>query len=235
MHDVKKGGFYGHPASLIWRPGWSRNPLEVPVAELEELRTPAMAWLPQDELANSPTQPVAVPAGVFGPLQGQTLIGEMNQKTLVRLLPDPVGDVSQAAAVPFLQCERLGAGNHRLAFTPDGSLWIGKTHLSWAGAEGLVRVRWRGEQAGLFAVDRAAVTERGFELHFTEPVDAGSLAALAVQAHTLSLPQGLRLAEDRRSDRVRRPAHPRRQRHDAAARARCAARRLRAHDCADRR
>jgi hypothetical protein len=183
VHDVHEGGFYGHPASLVWREGWTRDPLQVPIAELEQLRTPAMGLLPQGELANSPTQPIAVPAGVFGPLAGQTLIGEMNQKTLVRFLPDPVGDVSQGAAIPFLQSDALGAGNHRLAFTKDGTLWIGKTHLSWAGAEGLVAVRWRGAAAGLFAVDRVHVTSDGFELRFTEPVDEQSLGGLQVRAH----------------------------------------------------
>ena len=71
IHHVREGGFYGHPASLVWREGWDRAALDVPVEELEELRTPAMALLPQGEIANSPTQPVPVPAGVFGPLPGR--------------------------------------------------------------------------------------------------------------------------------------------------------------------
>ncbi|MCR9243892.1 MAG: hypothetical protein NXI31_02595 [bacterium] len=183
VHHVKRGGFYGHVASLVWRPGWTRNPLEVPVAELDELRMPAMGLLPHGELANSPTQPVAIPAGVFGPLARQTLIGDMDQHTLVRFLPDPVAGVSQGAAIPFLQTAALGRGNHRMTFTADGSLWIGKTHLSWAGAEGLVRVRWRGAAAGLFAVDRVRVTQRGFVLGFTEPVAAASLGGVRVRAH----------------------------------------------------
>ncbi|MCK5941760.1 MAG: hypothetical protein KAI24_07325 [Planctomycetes bacterium] len=182
VHHVREGHFHGHPASLVWREGWTRDPLQVPVAELEQLRTPAMALLPQGELANSPTQPIVVPDGVFGPFAGQTLIGEMNQKSLVRLLPEGDGDVSQAAAVPFLDCEALGAGNHRLAFTDDGSLWIGKTHLSWAGAEGLLRVR-RKPGAAPFAVERVRLTADGFELRCSAPVDAQSLAAVTVRAH----------------------------------------------------
>ena len=183
VHHVREGGFYGHVASLIWREGWTRNPLQMPVAELDALRTPAAAWLPQGELASSPTQPIAVPEGVFGVFAGQTLLGEMNQKTLVRFLPDPVGDVSQGAAIPFLQTQLLGAGNHRMTFTADGSLWIGKTHLSWAGAEGLVRVRLRAKPAELFAVDQVRVTSRGFTLRFTQPVDMQSLKGLKVRAH----------------------------------------------------
>lgn len=182
VYDVRPGGFHGHPASLVWREGWKRNPLEVPVDELDGMRTPAMGLFPQGELANSPTQPIAIPEGVFGPLAGQTLIGEMNQKTLIRFLPDPVGEVSQGAAIPFLQSEALGAGNHRLAFTEDGSLWIGKTHLSWAGAEGLKRVRWTGKP--FLAVVGVELVEDGFSLRFSRPVDPESLGSVSARRHT---------------------------------------------------
>jgi glucose/arabinose dehydrogenase len=182
VHHVREGGFYGHVASLIWREGWQRNPLKMPVAELDALRTPAAALLPHGELANSPTQPIAVPEGMLGAFAGQTLIGEMNQKSLVRFLPDPVGDVTQGAVIPFLRTAALGAGNHRMAFTKDGSLWIGKTHLSWAGANGLVRVRLR-EQGPVFAVDQVRVQPDGFTLRFTQAVDVASLSGLKVRAH----------------------------------------------------
>lgn len=184
VHHVREGHFHGHPASLIWREGWQRNPLQMPPAELDALRTPAMGLLPQGELANSPTQPIAVPDGVFGAFAGQTIIGEMNQKTLVRFIPDPVGDVSQGAAIPFLQTAELGAGNHRIAFTKDGSMWVGKTHLSWAGAEGLVRVTMREPTQSLFAVDKVRVTSDGFQLQFTQPLQEQSLASITVRAHT---------------------------------------------------
>lgn len=186
VHHVREGRFHGHPASLVWREDWDgRDPLKVPVEELDRLRTPAMMLLPQGDLANSPTQPVVVPAGAFGPLAGQTLIGEMNRESLIRLLPDPVGDVSQGAAVPFLDCEELGAGNHRLLFAADGSLWIAKTHLSWAGAEGLLRVRWRGGDAGLFSVVACEVVgDDGFALRFDEPVATDCVASVEVQSHT---------------------------------------------------
>lgn len=183
VHHVREGLFHGHPASLVWREGWTQNPLKTPVDELEELRTPAMALLPQGELANSPTQPIAIPRDMFGPLAGQTLIGEMNQKSLIRLLPDCIGNVSQGAAIPFLNTAALGAGNHRMTFTDDGSLWVAKTHLSWAGAEGLVRVRWKGPDAGLFTVDQVVTVRNGFRLRFTEPVDFSSLDKITLRSH----------------------------------------------------
>jgi hypothetical protein len=184
IFHVREGLFYGHPASLVWKEGWNREPLQVSVAELEKLRTPAMGLLPQGELANSPTQPLMIPRGVFGGLNEQMLIGEMNTPTLVRFLPDPVGEVSQGAAIPFLRTRTLGAGNHRMSFTPDGSLWVAKTHLSWAGGEGLVRVRLKEKAADFLAIDRVKLTSRGFSLGFTQPVDSESLQKIEIARHT---------------------------------------------------
>lgn len=184
VHDVRKGGFYGHVASLVWKPGWTREPLKVPVEELEAMRTPAMGLLPQGELANSPTEPRRIPEGIFGPLGGQMLIGEMNQATLIRFLPDQVGEVSQGAAIPFLQTGALGHGNHRLAFTEDGSLWIGKTHLSWAGQEGLMRIRLKEDADNLLAVEDVKLMPEGFAFRFTQPVDPRTNAAVQARRHT---------------------------------------------------
>ncbi|NIP94468.1 MAG: hypothetical protein GWO24_13895, partial [Akkermansiaceae bacterium] len=171
-------------ASLVWNEGWTREPLKVPVAELEEMRIPAMGLLPQGELANSPTQPLMIPKGTFGPLGGQMIIGEMNQNLLVRFLPEQIGGVSQGAAIPFLQTSALGRGNHRLAFTRDGSLWIGKTHLSWAGANGLVRVRLREDRSDILVIEQVKLVENGFSLRFSLPIDGKTLAGLKVRRHT---------------------------------------------------
>ncbi len=184
VHHVRKGQFHGHPASLVWNKGWTREPLKVPVGELDEMRTPAMGLLPHGELANSPTEPRMIPKGIFGPLTGQMLIGEMNQATLIRFLPDPAGEVSQGAAIPFLRTGTLGRGNHRLAFTKDGSLWVGKTHLSWAGANGLVRVRLKEDCKDFLAIEEVKQIGGGFALKFTEPVDPETAGLVKVRRHS---------------------------------------------------
>jgi hypothetical protein len=184
LHHVRKGHFHGHPASLVWNKGWTRDPLKVPVPQLDEMRTPAMALLPQGELANSPTEPRMIPQGVFGPLSEQMLIGEMNQSNLVRFLPDPVGEVSQGAAIPFLRTNALGRGNHRLTFTEDGSLWIGKTHLSWAGSNGLVRIRLKENQEDFLAVEGINLIDCGFHLSFTQAIDRKTLQSVKLRRHT---------------------------------------------------
>jgi len=145
LYHVEEGGFYGHPASLVWKPGWTRNPLDVPVAELDAMRTRAAGLFPHGELANSPTQPIAtIDPEQFGLPRGELIIAEMNQPLFARFLADDVGGALQGTMVPFLQGIELGIGRHRMSFDEAGSLWIGKIHLGWAGDEGLKKVSWNG-------------------------------------------------------------------------------------------
>jgi hypothetical protein len=137
LYTLTEGGFHGHPASLVWQEGWNQgDPRKLPLAKLDAMRVKESARFPQGELANSPTQPVVFPAS-WGPYAGQMLIGEMNQPRMVRYLPDRF---RQGSLIPIFDGTGLGNGNHRLAFAKDDTLWVGKTHLSWAGAEGLVKI-----------------------------------------------------------------------------------------------
>jgi len=185
IHDIRKGAFHGHPAALVWREGWTEDPLKTEVKKLNEMRTRAAGLMPQGELANSPTQPIVVPSGIFKGISGHTLIGEMNQPTLVRFLPDPgVTGASQGATVPFLQSNAFGNGRNRMTFTKDGSLWIGKTHLSWAGAEGLIRIRQKNPDETLFAVEGVKLQNNGFIVTFTEPVENDLPKGISMKRHT---------------------------------------------------
>lgn len=177
LHVVQKGGFHGHPASLVWQDGWDKgDPLKLPVAELEKMRVKESARFPQGDLANSPTQPVPFPES-WGPFAGQVLIGEMNQNRLVRFLPDDVGGFRQGALIPMFDGTSLGNGNHRLAFGKDNALWVGKTHLSWAGAEGLVKITPSGLDR-LFTVKSVKLEKAGgqqaLRITFSQPVKSGA-------------------------------------------------------------
>lgn len=179
---VKPGGFYGHPASLVWRPDWDgREPLKVPVADLNRLRTPAAVWFPHNTFANSPTQPVVIPkTPAWGPFGGQTIIGEMNNARILRLLIEEVDGVSQGATVALLQSQSIKNGLHRFAFAGD-TLWLGRTHLSWAGGEGLAALTPTGRVP--FDVRDIRITPRGFRLQFTAPVAAAAPDAWPVQRY----------------------------------------------------
>ncbi|MGJ8726159.1 MAG: hypothetical protein ACSHYB_16505 [Roseibacillus sp.] len=173
LYTVEAGKHYGHTASLIWKKDWDgRDPLKMSAEKLDALRTPASALFPQGELANSPTQPIVIPES-WGPYAGQILIGDMSQKRLVRYLADEVNGFSQGATLPFIdQPDDLGNGNHRFAFDKDGTLWIGKTRLSWAGSSGLISIK--APPADIFTVTSCKLSKDGDEqkltLTFSQPL-----------------------------------------------------------------
>lgn len=168
---VKKDGFYGHPASLIWRSDWTgEDPLKLSVEKLNALRTPASIWFPYGSIANSPTQILTIPkTPAWGPFGGQLLVGEMNYPRLIRVLPEQVDGVWQGAVVPFIDGEQVKRGGHRFVFTGD-TLWIGRTHLSWAGAEGLASIQPTGKIP--FVPLTMSVKPKGFRFTFTAPLNA---------------------------------------------------------------
>lgn len=189
LYDIKKGGFYGHPASLVWRKDWDgRNPLKVPVAELDKMQKPAAGYFPQGELANSPTWPVVIPEGALPKgIVNQTLIGEMNQPTMVRVLDDEVEGVFQTALVPIFDKSPLGIGNNRIVFGKDGSIYVGKTQLSWAGGKGIVRIKWKGKPYA--QLEKIKALPKGFELVFSQAIDPATLGKLKVKSHTYAYHQ----------------------------------------------
>jgi mono/diheme cytochrome c family protein len=74
---------------------------------------------------------------------------------------------------PPLTGTRLRQGNNRLAFAPDGSLYIGQTTRGWASGDGLQRLVWTGETP--VEIRTMRLTVRGFALAFTTPMNAKQL------------------------------------------------------------
>ncbi len=173
LFHVEKDHFYGHPASLVWKPGFKGEPLKLSVAELDKMRTKESIMFSHGIMANSPTQSVCdMSGGKFGPFAGQMFIGEMNVPRIIRLMLEDVGGELQGASVPFYDRAGLQSGDNRLAFTPDGSLWIGQTRRdkAWAGAKGLQHITWTGQVPP--EVKAMNLTKQGFDLTFTRPLDA---------------------------------------------------------------
>jgi hypothetical protein len=178
LYHVEKDKFYGHPASLVWKAGETRDPMTIPLAELDAMRTRAAVVFPQNIMANSPTQPLLdSTGGKFGPYAGQMLIGEMNRARIIRLALEKVDGQLQGMCVPFIDDSGLQKGNNRLAFAPDGSLWVGQTNHGWAGDQGIQRISWTGKTP--LDVLEMRLTKTGFDVVFTRPVDAASAQAEA--------------------------------------------------------
>ncbi len=170
LYQVQQGHFYGHPASLLWEEGWDRgDPSKLPVKELDGMRTLGSVLFPHGIMAASPTQPVIDrTSGKFGPFTGQLLIGEMNQERILRVMLEEIDGQLQGACMPFLDGQGLLKGSNRLAFAPDGSLWVGHAQHGFAGDLGIQRIVYTGRLP--MDIHGMHLQRDGFNLAFTQPV-----------------------------------------------------------------
>ncbi len=134
----------------------------------EELPT---VWLPQDEIGNSPGQPVMIPKGAY---QGQLLYGEVTHGGLKRVFLDKVNGRYQGVGFRFTQ--GLEAGIIRSVFGPDDALYVGGVGMNgnWGWRErqfGLQKLEFK-EQT-VFEILKIEAQTDGFKLTFTEPLMEG--------------------------------------------------------------
>lgn len=174
LFHIQEGNFYGHPSALVWKKSWKgENPLTLPVEKLDSMRTKASVLFPHGIMANSPTQPLAdATKGKFGPFAGQLFVGEMNSARIVRVMLEEVAGVIQGASIPFMDGNGLRKGNNRLAFAPDGSLWVGQAEHGWAGSKGIQRIVFNGKTPA--DVYTMTLSRTGFKLRFTQPLEITS-------------------------------------------------------------
>ena len=151
---------------------------------IPELQAPSV-WLPHGVLGISNSEIVKIPKGVFGPFEGQLLVGDQGQSKLSRVFMEKVNGELQGCAWEF----RSGfqSGIVRLAWAEDGSLFIGETNRGWGSAgeanEGLQRLVWNGKLP--FEMRTIKAMPDGFEIEFTKPVDkrfAEDLASYSVES-----------------------------------------------------
>lgn len=184
LHKVNEGGFYGHVASLLW----SEDPpdvlpTEVPTAELNERRTKSVLLLPQGECSNSPSGILPLKAA-FAPLNnsGALVLGELNSPRMPLYLPDTVNGTKQGTAMHFLDTTAIDGGINRMAYAPDGkTLYVGKTHLSWPGKEGINKITYNGKP--YFQMQEFKLTPTGFEMTLNDEVaDAYTPADYSIES-----------------------------------------------------
>lgn len=63
----------------------------------------------------------------------------------------------------------LRPGNMRMAFAPDGSLYVGQTTRGWGKGDGLQRVVWSGKTP--VEMEKVQLSETGFRITFTEAMN----------------------------------------------------------------
>lgn len=169
---VKPGRFYGHANGLQRSERYPDG--GSPSLHADQPVSPPALWLPQNEICNSPSEPLTITRGEFA---GQLLLGELTMGGIRRIFLQEVDGELQGAAFRFTQ--GLEGGVNRLIEGPDGCLYVGCTgaggNWSWRGTQfGLQRLRPTGARA--FEFHSMTATPDGFDVRFTRPVDTDWLA-----------------------------------------------------------
>lgn len=136
-----------------------------------------IVWFPHGEIGNSPSEMTTINSG---PYKGQMLVGDVTHGGLKRVQIQKVNGQMQGTVFRFAQ--GLEAGINRVAWGPDGKLYVGGigSNGNWnhLGRKfGLQRLAWNGDVP--FEMKSVKATPTGIEIEFTK--DPGSLNADSFQ------------------------------------------------------
>jgi len=154
---VRPGEFNG----MGW--GWLDESAPMPAM------VPPAIWLPENEIANSPSEPVLIKEGTY---KGQMLHGDVTHGGIKRDFLEKINGRYQGAVFRFSQ--GFAAGVNRLRWGPDGSLYVGEVGMapggwSWQNqTAGLQKLTYNGK--GTFEMLAVRAKPKGFEIEFTEPL-----------------------------------------------------------------
>lgn len=131
-----------------------------------------VVWLPQDEIGNSPSTPLAIN---LGPYKGQMIHGEVTHGGVKRVFVEEVNGQLQGAVFRFIQ--GLEAGVNRLTWGPNQELYIGGIgnpgNWGQSGKQyfGLQRLVYNNKST--FEMLAVRAKSNGMEIEFTEPLEIG--------------------------------------------------------------
>jgi sugar lactone lactonase YvrE len=177
IYAGKQGAYFGHENNTAATSDFYPEG-GVPADFSDQPVTPPAVYLPQNEASNSPAQMIIIPEGQ--PHAGQMLMAEITLGGLRRVCLQEVDGVWQGAV--FRHSQGFEAGLNRLAWGPDGALYVGGMggggNWGWRGKRfGLQRMVSTGETA--FEFDKIEATAEGFRVSFTKPVSKDQLADLS--------------------------------------------------------
>ncbi|MGZ3119730.1 ricin-type beta-trefoil lectin domain protein [Streptomyces sp. H62] len=140
--------------------------------------TKPVLWLPQNEIANSPSTPLLLEDGPFA---GQMLFGDVTYGGVQRGFLEKVGGEYQGAV--FRLTQGLEAGVTRISVGPDGALYAGGLGAggNWGQegklAHGLQKLTPNGANA--FDIRAMRAVPGGFQLEYTQPLSTDTANELA--------------------------------------------------------
>ncbi|MES2738011.1 MAG: hypothetical protein V4672_16935 [Verrucomicrobiota bacterium] len=207
LQHLVPGSFQGHPGGNVWyslAPNMGPRPLD-PIPEafkgdrkrgeanpngdpdrivterkrMKELLPPAV-YLVHGKIGNSPTFILCDESGgKFGPFQKQLFIADQSHSNVSRVFLETVNGIKQGAVIPFRTGFASGLIGGRM--DAEGHLYTGGSDRGWGARGGkpfcFEKLEWTGKLP--FEIHEMRATPDGFELTFTEPVDAKSAGDVA--------------------------------------------------------
>ena len=164
MVHIKPGRFFNH---YMNPPGpFDDQPVTQPVL-----------WMPQNEIANSPSNPVQIKEGPFA---GQMLWGDVTYGGLQRGFLEKVDGEYQGAV--FRHSAGLEAGVNRTMIGPDGAIYVGGIGEggNW-GEDGKLRYglqKLTPNGKNVFDMATMEVIEGGFKVTYTQPISEETAAGI---------------------------------------------------------
>ncbi|SNS96532.1 family 16 glycoside hydrolase [Actinacidiphila glaucinigra] len=146
--------------------------------------TKPVLWLPQNEIANSPSTPMLLKKGPFA---GQLLFGDVTYGGIQRADLEKVDGEYQGAV--FRHTQGLEAGITRISTGPDGAIYAGGLGAdgNW-GQEGKLRFglqKLTPNGKSVFDIKTMRATRDGFELTYTKPLSEETAARLTSGAYSV--------------------------------------------------
>lgn len=205
LKELRPGAFMGNPSGLKWfddpatkdavAAAGLKKPLEPKsgsrtyeeAKRIPEYMPPAIMF-PYPEMGQSASGILCdTTGGKFGPFQNQLFVSDQSHSTVMRVFLEKVNDRYQGACFPFRQ--GFDSGNLTMEFADDASMFVFGTDRGWGARGGkpfaLQRLIWTGKTP--FEIQEMRAKADGFELSFTEPVDAktaGDVASYSMKSYT---------------------------------------------------
>jgi len=154
---------------------------------IKQLLPPAV-YLVHGKIGNSASAIICdLSGGKFGPFSRQLFVADQSHSNLSRVFLETVNGIKQGVVIPFRSGFLSGLVGGRM--DADGRIFVGGSDRGW-GAKGgqpycFERIEWTGQVP--FEIHEMRARPDGFELTFTQPVDAataGDVKSYSMRAFT---------------------------------------------------
>ncbi len=204
LQHLVPGSFQGHPSGNIWydlapnmgarpidpipeafqgnrsrkqnRPGGDPDRIVLERKRIKELLPPAV-YLVHGKVGNSASAIICDTSdGKFGPFAKQLFIADQSHSNLSRVFLETIHGIKQGVVFPFRSGFASGLIGGRM--DAEGRIFIGGSDRGWGARGGkpycFEKCEWTGKIP--FEVHEMRAKADGFELTFTQPVDAATAA-----------------------------------------------------------